>query len=227
MNSITKNRQKYIGGSDIPPICEQMTYSNTNKITLYQSKHEGLEVFKPNVWADFGNDKEAEILDWVNSVWQGKDFVKSDNNIKRTTRLENYNFRANIDGINDTHILEIKTSTKHSLKSDYILQAMFYAMVMKRKKVLIAVCHCDEFYQLGNKMKLYEFDVSRETTNFIWRHLIAFDKATTHLKKGLPLELNDMKAFEMVVGKKYKLKPKEENIGWYYQLTKNKTVIER
>lgn len=133
MIDVTIDRDKYIGGSDIPVIMGISPFKT--RWELLQEKA-GLkeDVFEGNKYTAYGDLMEPEIRDHVNAV-RGTTFepcqeIKGD-------------LRGNCDGFNGDTILEIKTTsgiyaTVNEYKK-YLVQLLFYMDLYGVKKGLLAV----------------------------------------------------------------------------------------
>lgn len=133
MQNVTVDRDKYIGGSDVPIIMGISSFKT--RWQLLQEKAGLLENdFKGNVYTEYGNILEPQIRDFINKskkdkFVEGKDIVDD--------------IRCHTDGINKTTVLEIKTTSQiHENLEDYkvyLVQLLFYMKYTNRKKGLLAV----------------------------------------------------------------------------------------
>lgn len=133
MQNVTVDRDKYIGGSDIPIIMGISSFKT--RWQLLQEKAGLLENdFKGNVYTEYGNILEPQIRDFINKskkdkFVEGKDIVDD--------------IRCHTDGINKTTVLEIKTTSQiHGNLEDYkvyLVQLLFYMKYTNRKKGVLAI----------------------------------------------------------------------------------------
>lgn len=133
MQNVKVDRDKYIGGSDIPVIMEISPFKT--RWELLQEKAGLVEdEFDGNEYTEYGNIMEPKIRDFINESQKDK-FVEGKN-------IEN-DIRCHTDGINKTTVLEIKTTSQiHENVNEYkiyLVQLLFYMKYTKRKKGILAV----------------------------------------------------------------------------------------
>ncbi len=133
--NVTKDRHKFLGGSDISIIMNINHFKTRFDLLLEKAEFLPVEEID-NKYIDFGNVLEPKIRNYINKSLYLKDPFKEDTFIDG-------DLRANVDGVNKGFILEIKT-TSH-IKDDlddyklYLVQLLFYMKVAKRKKGILAV----------------------------------------------------------------------------------------
>jgi len=92
--------------------------------------------FEGNEYIEYGNVLEPKIRNYINESLYPKD------NFKEDTFIDG-DLRANVDGVNKTFILEIKTTSQIKDNLDdykiYLVQLLFYMKIAKRKKGMLAV----------------------------------------------------------------------------------------
>ena len=151
MQNVKVDRDKYIGGSDIPIIMNISPFRT--RWELLQEKAGLIQNdFKGNQYTEYGNVLEPQIREYINQTQKDK-FVEGKDVIG--------DIRCHTDGINKTTVLEIKTTSQiHEKLEDYkvyLVQLLLYMENTKRKKGILAVySRPDDFKE--------EFDVSRLTT---------------------------------------------------------------
>lgn len=151
-DTVTKNREKYIGGSDIPAIMGLSEFK-----TRYQLLREkaGLtkNEFKGNVYTEYGTAMESAIRDYVNDFYKFEGDKAFKPSVHYVEDLPIINVRCNTDGENDTAILEVKTTSRddkglYSMSvhdflianyMDYLVQTLFYMEVTDKNLGVIAV----------------------------------------------------------------------------------------
>lgn len=154
MQAVTVDRDKYIGGSDIPIIMGISPFKT--RWNLLQEKAGLLEnIFDGNQYTEYGNVLEPKIRDYINKnqkdiFVEGKEIVDD--------------IRCHTDGINKTTVLEIKTTSQIHDKLDeykvYLVQLLFYMQYTKRKKGILAVYHRpDDFNEEFDETNLTLYDV--------------------------------------------------------------------
>lgn len=151
MQNVKVDRDKYIGGSDIPILMNISPF--TTRWELLQQKAGLVEnTFEGNQYTEYGNVLEPKIRDYINESQNDK-FVEGKDIID--------DIRCHTDGINKKTVLEIKTTSQiHEKLEDYkvyLVQLLFYMQYTKRKKGILAVYSRPEDFN-------NEFDVSRLTT---------------------------------------------------------------
>lgn len=156
MQNVTVDRDKYIGGSDIPIIMGISPFKT--RFQLLQEKA-GLiqDNFTGNQYTEYGNVLEPKIRDFINESEKDK-FVEGKDIIG--------DIRCHTDGINKTTVLEIKTTSQiHEELNDYkvyLVQLLFYMNNTKRKKGKLAVYSRpsdfnEEFDE--TRLRIYDLDI--------------------------------------------------------------------
>lgn len=159
--SVSKDRDKYYGGSDIPIIMGISPFKT--RWELLQEKAKILEnEFTGNEYTEYGNIMEPKIRDYINESQKDK-FVEG--------KHINEDIRIHTDGENKTTILEIKTTSQVHEKVDdykiYLVQLLFYMQETKKKKGILAVYERpDDFDEEFDPFRLttYEIDIKNYKT---------------------------------------------------------------
>ena len=133
MQNVKVDRDKYIGGSDIPIIMGISPFKK--RWELLQEKAGLIESnFEGNEYTEYGNIMEPKIRDYINTLCDDK-FIEGKD-------IEG-DIRCHTDGKNNTTILEIKTTSQiHETIDDYkiyLVQLLFYMNHVKREKGILAV----------------------------------------------------------------------------------------
>lgn len=166
MQNVTIDRDKYIGGSDIPIIMGISPFKTRwellqEKAGLVQNSFEG------NEYTEYGNVMEPKIRDFINARKKDK-FVEG--------KHIDGDVRCHTDGINKTTILEIKTTSNlHTAVDDYrvyLVQLLFYMNHTNKSKGKLAVyARPRDFNEEFNEKLLQVFDIKmsdyKELTNEI------------------------------------------------------------
>lgn len=154
---VTKDRDKFLGGSDIPIIMGISTFKT--RWELLQEKA-GLKdvTFTGNKYTEYGNILEPKIRDYVNNYFKGRmeEFVPN--------RVINGDFRAHTDGFNGHCVLEIKTTSNIHDSIDgykhYLVQLLKYMEANHVYEGILAVYERpDDFNE--------EFDPDRLHIHFV------------------------------------------------------------
>ena len=157
---VTIDRDKYIGGSDIPVIMGLSSFKT--RWELLQEKA-GLKenTFLGNKYTEYGNILEPQIRDHINKRLKNK-FTPS--------QIIHGDIRCNTDGFNGSCVLEIKT-TSHIYDSVdeykvYLVQLLLYMQENGVKKGKLAVySRPDDFNPVfdANLLKTYDIDAKEYT----------------------------------------------------------------
>jgi len=148
MQNVRVDRDKYIGGSDIPIIMGISQFKTRFDLLLEKA---GLKenTFDGNEYTEYGNIMESKIRDYVNKQL-GKSFVEG--------KHIDGDIRCHTDGEDYTTILEIKTTSQiHNTVDEYkvyLVQLLFYMEHTNRQAGILAVYDRPEDF---NK----EFDENR------------------------------------------------------------------
>lgn len=147
-DTVTKDRAKFIGGSDLAGIMGLSPF--IDRWTLLQQKA-GLKErdFFGNEYTRYGDELEPVIRNYINETYC-RDFepaVKIDGDL-----------RGNCDGIDEGGLLEIKT-TSHVYDAldgykGYLVQILFYMKIFNVQHAILAVYHRNEDFST-------DFDPSR------------------------------------------------------------------
>lgn len=148
--SVKEDRQKWIGGSDIPIIMGISPFTTRFDLLLYKSGLQENE-FEGNEYTEYGNNMEPKIRTYINGLYN-TNFVEGKHENKTK------GFRCHTDGENEDTILEIKTTSQwHDSVDDYkiyLVQLLFYMMNTGKNKGWLAVYKRPEDFN-------EEFDVQR------------------------------------------------------------------
>lgn len=143
--SVNQNRDKYIGGSDIPVIMEISPFKSRFDLLLEKAGYKKNE-FEGNIFTDYGNKMEEKIRDYVSAIGNAvfmegkhiKDIPESWN-----AKANGMQIRAHTDGEFADIILEIKTTSQIYDNLDdyqiYLVQLLFYMYVTGKENGMLAV----------------------------------------------------------------------------------------
>ena len=144
-DSVSIDRDKYIGGSDIPIIMSLSPYKSRYDLLLEKAGYK-TDTFKGNKYTEYGNTMEAKIRDYINSYLDNK-FVEG-KHIREAQGDEVIGVRIHTDGEREIdfslfEVLEIKTTDKTYETLDdykiYIVQLLFYMVNVGAKYGRLAV----------------------------------------------------------------------------------------
>ena len=151
MQNVTIDREKYLGGSDIPAIMGISPFKKRFDLLLEKAQLKDND-FNGNEYTEYGNELEPKIRDYVNSFSKKK--YLEDKVIKDDLRYHS-------DGFNGECVLEIKTTSNiHDDVNDYkvyLVQLLFGMQMHNVKYGMLAVYERPEDFNT-------EFDSDRLTT---------------------------------------------------------------
>ena len=142
--SVSKDREKFIGGSDIPIIMELSPFKSRFDLLLEKAGYKKND-FDGNVFTEYGNIMESKIRDYVNG--QGNDFFEGKHIMDVPKDWNEHpngmRIRCHTDGEIDDAILEIKTTSQIFDSLDdyqiYLVQILFYMAMTGKETGLLAV----------------------------------------------------------------------------------------
>ena len=143
--SVKQDREKFIGGSDIPIIMELSPFKSRFELLLEKAGYKHND-FKGNVFTEYGNTMESKIRDYINLTHQcdyseGKHIEEIPAEWDVTPN--GMSIRCHTDGENDVSILEIKTTSQLYDNVDdyeiYLVQLLFYMMMTGKRFGMLAV----------------------------------------------------------------------------------------
>lgn len=129
-DTVKQDREKYVGGSDIPIILGISHFKT--RWQLVQEKAQVIENgFDGNQYTEYGNIMEEVIRNYISFEYLTQ--FKEDILIDETDHT-----RCHCDGIDKDYILEIKTTSNPTWEV-YRWQTLFYMWKFKRDKGIIAI----------------------------------------------------------------------------------------
>lgn len=207
-DSVNQDRQKYIGGSDIPIIMELSPFKSRYDLLLEKAGYK-VDEFKGNIYTDYGNALEPAIRDWINaSESKGDKFVEG-KHVREAEPDELIGCRIHTDGENSDAILEIKTTGQvYADVRDYkiyLVQLLYYMVLTGKPNGLLAVYERPEDLALefdSRRLQTYQIsiddykDVVDEINGAIERFIedLAKVKANPFITEAelLPAEIPDI-----------------------------------
>ena len=133
--TVSKDREKYIGGSDVPIIMNISQFKTRYQLLLEKAQLAEND-FDGNEFTEYGNVMEDKIRHFINNSYQ-LNFVED--------KLEKDDIRCHYDGIDKEHkvILEVKTTSQvHDDVSKYkvyLVQLLFYMIHSNINDGILAV----------------------------------------------------------------------------------------
>ena len=207
-STVKLDREKYIGGSDIPVIMNISPFK-----TRYQLLREkaGLEEsdFEGNNYTQYGNIMEPKIRDYINKannmlLVEGKHFDKAEID---GVEQNDIGIRCHTDGEDENTILEIKTTSQIYDSVDeykgYLVQLLFYMKVADKKTGMLAVYERpDDWSEDFNKDRLQIFtiaiddykalvdEIMKSVTNFLKDRILLVDNPFLTEEELLPIDIS-------------------------------------
>jgi len=187
---VSEDRDKYIGGSDIPAILGISKFTTRWQLLLEKA---GLEErsFAGNRFTEYGHIIEPQIRDHINLTYNTT-FIPN--------RVINGDLRLHTDGFNGECVLEIKsTSDIHSTVDGYkvyLVQLVKYMEQNEVEKGILAVYHRPEdFDPLFEAQRLQVFEILlddyRELLAYVNKELDKFRQDLERLKENPLLSEQD------------------------------------
>lgn len=146
-NSVSVDREKFIGGSDIPIIMELSPFKSRFELLLEKAGYKHND-FKGNVFTEYGNTMESKIRDHVNNITgeaflEGKHICDFPYQIINEVNPNGMLVRCHTDGECSDTILEIKTTSEIYTRIEdydiYIVQLLFYMFMTGKDNGFLAV----------------------------------------------------------------------------------------
>lgn len=141
-DTVKQDREKYIGGSDIPVIMNLSPFKSRFDLLLEKAGYKE-DTFEGNVYTEYGNTMEPKIREYVNKYFGENDAFTEGKHIREAEDGEIIGVRIHTDGENAACILEIKTTSQiYKNTSDYklyLVQLLFYMVNTGKNNGLLAV----------------------------------------------------------------------------------------
>ena len=142
-DTVKKERDKYIGGSDIPVIMNLSPFKSRFDLLLEKAGYKE-DTFEGNVYTEYGNTMEPKIREYINDFNKAicEPYIEG-KHIREAEADEIIGVRIHTDGENDNSILEIKTTSQiYPCVDDYklyLVQLLFYMVNTGKPYGLLAV----------------------------------------------------------------------------------------
>ena len=156
MQAVTVDREKYIGGSDIPIIMGISPFKTRFDLLLEKAGLKDND-FTGNEYTEYGNVLEPKIRDYINATYD-KEFIEG--------KHYNGDIRIHTDGEDKDCILEIKTTSQIHEKLDdykvYLVQLLFYMQETKKCFGYLAVYERPKDFNEefdSNRLKTYRAEI--------------------------------------------------------------------
>lgn len=164
--TVKQDRDKYIGGSDIPVIMNLSPFKSRFDLLLEKAGYKE-DTFEGNLYTEYGNKLEPIIRDWINLDLSKELKFKEGKHIREAEANEIIGVRIHTDGENEEAILEIKTTSQIYNKVDdykiYLVQLLFYMVNTGKPYGLLAVYHRpDDLSEEFESRRLQVFKIKLE-----------------------------------------------------------------
>ena len=162
--TVKQDRDKYIGGSDIPVIMNLSPFKSRFDLLLEKAGYKE-DTFEGNVYTEYGNTMEPKIRAAINS--EIKEPFAEGKHIREAEADEIIGVRIHTDGENSDSILEIKTTSQLYEDIDdykiYLVQLLFYMVNTGKPYGLLAVYNRpDDLSEEFDADRLQLFNISLE-----------------------------------------------------------------
>lgn len=167
--SVKENRERFIGGSDIPVIMEISPFKKRFDLLLEKAGYKDND-FDGNVYTEYGNKLEPIIRDYINKDLESP-FVEG-KHTREATEGETIGVRLHTDGERlvapgEYEVLEIKTTgTIYDDVNDYkiyLVQLLYYMVNLGAESGLLAVYerpdNLSEAFE-AERLHLYSIDIA-------------------------------------------------------------------
>ena len=199
-DSVIKDRDKYIGGSDIPILMGLSPFKTRWQLLKEKAepKGNGVQMGYTSKQIEYGNDMEEKIREHINA--------DMDCEFKPAVKIVN-DLRGNCDGLYKDTILEIKTTSIIHKNVDeyktYLVQILFYMKVFEKENGILAVYERPEDYSLRFKKKrlhIYRINIAdyEDLLIEIFRQINRFREDLANLKGNPFLTEEELQPKEIV-----------------------------
>lgn len=166
---VTIDRDKYIGGSDMPIIFGISPFKTRWQLLLEKAEPEAHRNNMTTREIEYGNTMEPKIRDYVSEI--ERTYFEPDQRIEG-------DLRANVDGWDGKSILEIKTTSqiKETLPEykHYLVQLLFYMMIYDTDDGILAVYERpEEFSEEFDEDRLEIFYVDKNRYKDLCDEIVA------------------------------------------------------
>ena len=154
--NVTKNRHKYVGGSDLPALLNISNYKTQYELAKEKAGLCPVD-FKGNEYTRYGQLLEPLIRDYINSTYG--------TNFKENTNIDEENhIRSNTDGLDPEQELLLEVKTNNGEKEDlteYIVQIQLYLYQFG-----IDSCYLAQYKRPESFYKGTDFDIQNSEEYF-------------------------------------------------------------
>ena len=164
---VSQDRDKYIGGSDIPAILGISKFTTRWQLLLEKAGLANRD-FAGNRFTEYGHIIEPQIRDYINLVYN-TNFMPN--------RVINGDIRYHSDGFDDERVLEVKSTSDIYSSADnykaYLVQLLFGMYMNDAQKGILAVYdRPDDFNPVFDPNRLQVFEISLKQYSALLDHVI-------------------------------------------------------
>jgi hypothetical protein len=198
--NVEENRDKYLGGSDIPCIMGLSPFKTRYQL-LCEKAGLWTDDFQGNAYTEFGNIMEQKIRDYINSTMPfNAQFEEG--------KVINGDIRCHTDGFNGHCVLEIKTTSQVYATAEehkrYLVQLLLYMQENHVENGLLAVYLRDNTFDTDfDPAKLSVFEVTLQDYQSLMGEvnyeIERFRKDLARLKENPLLSEEDFQPNEVVL----------------------------
>lgn len=183
--SVKEDRQKWIGGSDIPSIMGISPFTTRFDLLLFKAGLQENE-FNGNEYTEYGNVMEDKIRTYINKTYE-REFKETKYEYKESS------IRCHLDGEDDKGVLEVKTTSQiHDDINEYevyLVQLLLYMKQTEHNKGILAVYERPEDFNEEldpNRLHIYEIDIKdyQELVNEIYTEIDRFKMDLERVKEN-------------------------------------------
>lgn len=139
-SSVNQDRDKYIGGSDIPVIMNLSPFKTRYDLLLEKAGYKE-DAFEGNIYTEYGNTLEPKIRDYINKELNSN-YIEG-KHIREATEDEIIGVRIHTDGEDEDSILEVKTTSQIYASVNeykiYLVQLLYYMINTGKTRGILAV----------------------------------------------------------------------------------------
>lgn len=196
---VTIDRDKYIGGSDVPVIMGISPFKTRYELLLEKA---GLreDDFNGNRYTEYGNELEPKIREYINGQ------MPTGAKFEPTVKIDG-DIRCHTDGFNGYCVLEIKTTSHIYERLEdykvYLVQLLLYMQVNGVESGLLAVYKREDDFNTDfrpENLSIYEVDIKeyQSLLDEVNAHIERFRADLERLKENPLLCEADFQANEIV-----------------------------
>lgn len=199
-DSVIKDRDKYIGGSDVPILMNLSPFKKRWQLLKEKAEPsgDGIQMGYMNRQIEYGNEMEEKIRGYINEKYDCK--------FTPEVKIKD-DLRGNCDGLYEDTILEIKTTSIIHKNVDeyksYLVQLLFYMVLWEKENGMLAVYERPEDYSTRFKHKrlnIYRINIAdyEELVADIFKQIDKFREDLAILRGNPFLTEEEMMPTDMV-----------------------------